>query len=141
MSSPINTSPSVYTDFNALAELRGRARDNDPEAVREVADQFEALFVQMMLKSMRDATEKGGLFDNDQSKLYQGMFDKQIAMEFTGGKGIGFSDMLVNQLSGRFSGVNNRGRTNAVEAYQSVAKDTALAPEFLLDTAKSGIGQ
>lgn len=141
MSSPINTAPSVYTDFNSLTELRGRVRDNDPEAVREVADQFEALFVQMMLKSMRDATEKGGLFDNDQSELYQGMFDKQISMEFTGGKGIGFSDMLVNQLGGRFSGVNNRGRTEAVDAYKIVAKDTVSTPGFLLDTTKSGADQ
>ncbi|NOX08541.1 MAG: hypothetical protein GXP22_03475 [Gammaproteobacteria bacterium] len=141
MSSPINTSPAVYTDFNSLTELRGRVRDNDPEAVREVADQFEAMFVQMMLKSMRDATEKGGLFDNDQSKLYQGMFDKQISMEFTSGKGIGISDMLVNQLSGRFSGITNQGRTDAVTAYQTVAKDTPPATEFLLNTDKSGVGQ
>lgn len=107
-------------DFNSLAELRGKARNNDPAAVREVADQFEALFVQMMLKSMREATEQGGLFDNDQSKFYQGMFDKQIAMEFSGSKGIGLADMLVKQLRGvvETESMTSKARADAVKSYQ-----------------------
>ena len=61
-----STAQAVYNDMGALADLRGRARANPNEAVEEVAQQFEALFIQMMLKSMRDAVEDGGLFGSDQ---------------------------------------------------------------------------
>lgn len=96
--------PSVYTDMQGLAKLRQRARaeggEQSPETLREVAGQFEALFVQQMLKTMRESTLNEGLMDNDQSKFYQGMFDQQIALEMTRGKGLGLADMLVRQLGG-----------------------------------------
>lgn len=96
--------PSVYTDMQGLAKLRQRARaeggEHSQETLREVAGQFEALFVQQMLKTMRESTLNEGLMDNDQSKFYQGMFDQQIALEMTRGKGLGLADMLVRQLGG-----------------------------------------
>jgi len=55
----------------------------------------------MMLKSMRDANPtEGGLFDNDQSKMYREMFDKQISLSMSEGRGIGLKDMLIRQLGG-----------------------------------------
>ncbi len=66
-----STAQAVYNDMGALADLRGRARANPNEAVEEVAQQFEALFIQMMLKSMRDAVEDGGLFGSDQLNTYR----------------------------------------------------------------------
>ena len=96
--------PSVYTDLQGLAQLRQRARaeggEHSPETLRQVAGQFEALFVQQMLKTMRESTLNEGLMDSDQSKFYQGMFDQQIALEMTRGKGLGLADMLVRQLGG-----------------------------------------
>lgn len=96
--------PSVYTDVQGLAQLRRQARadggEQSQETLREVAGQFEALFVQQMLKTMRESTLNEGLMDNDQSKFYQGMFDQQIALEMTRGKGLGLADMLVRQLGG-----------------------------------------
>lgn len=96
--------PSVYTDLQGLAQLRQAARaegnDHSPETLRKVAGQFEALFVQQMLKTMRESTLNEGLMDSDQSKFYQGMFDQQIALEMTRGKGLGLADMLVRQLGG-----------------------------------------
>ena len=71
----LNAAPS-YTDFQALSALRTEARDTPTEAIGEVASQFESLFVQMMLKSMRDATIDGGLFDSNQLDMYQQMFDQ-----------------------------------------------------------------
>lgn len=96
--------PSVYTDLQGLARLRQEARgeggQHSPETLRKVAGQFEALFVQQMLKTMRDSTLNEGLMDNDQTKFYQGMFDQQIALEMTRGQGLGLADMLVRQLGG-----------------------------------------
>ncbi len=91
---------SVYTDFQGLAELKRGARKQTPESIRETARQFEGLFLQMMLKSMRTASLGEGLMDNDQSKLYMEMFDKQVAMDMAKGKGIGMADMLFEQLGG-----------------------------------------
>jgi flagellar protein FlgJ len=90
---------SVYTDFNGLAELKAGGGKDSPETLRAVARQFESIFTQMMLKSMRDANLGEGLFDNDQSRMYMDMFDKQVSLEMSSGKGLGLADMMVRQLS------------------------------------------
>ena len=94
-----STAQAVYNDMGALADLRGRARANPNEAVEEVAQQFEALFIQMMLKSMRDAVEDGGLFGSDQLDTYQQMADQQTALDMASKGGIGLAEALVAQLS------------------------------------------
>ncbi len=88
----------VYTDFSGLAALRARAREDQGAALDQVARQFESLFLQMMLKSMRDASFGGGLMDSKQSEMYRDMFDKQIAMDMSQGEGIGLADVLKQQL-------------------------------------------
>lgn len=92
--------PDVYTDFNGLAKLRADARADTSESLRAVAAQFEALFVQMMLKSMRAATPEDGMLHSDQGDMYRDMFDQQLAINLAQSKGIGLADMLVNQLGG-----------------------------------------
>ena len=91
-----------YTDLNGLASLKAGAREQTPEALRETARQFEALFLQMMLKSMRDASgmNEGSLLDNDQTRFYREMYDKQIALKLSQGGGIGLADVVYRQLGG-----------------------------------------
>jgi flagellar protein FlgJ len=89
----------VYTDIQGLSKLRAQAKNNSEETLREVAGQFEALFLQMMLKSMRDANLAEGLLDSQHSKTYQSMYDKQIAIELSKQQGLGLADMMVRQLS------------------------------------------
>ena len=88
---------SIYNDFQGLSKLRSEASARAPEATREAARQFEALFVQMMLKSMRDAN---AVLGEEHDTTYEEMFDKQISMEMTKGKGLGMGDMMVRQLGG-----------------------------------------
>lgn len=90
----------MYSDFGALANLRTDARANSAGAMDEVASQFESLFVQMMLKSMRDATEKGGLFDSNQLDSYQQMHDQQLSLELAKQGGVGLADVIVQQFKG-----------------------------------------
>ena len=87
-------------DIQGLASLRSHAREAPGTAISEVAGQFESLFVQMMLKSMRDATVDGGLFDSSQLDTYQQMFDQQISLELSQQGGIGLAEILVTQLGG-----------------------------------------
>lgn len=93
--------PGVYTDLKGLAALKSEAKAQDPQALRAAARQFESLFARMMLKSMREAnaTFKDPLTDSDGQAFYQGMFDDQLAVEMTKGKGLGLADMLVQQLT------------------------------------------
>jgi len=90
----------VYTDFQGLAKLRAEARRDSPEALRAVAEQFEALFMQMMLKNMRAASFGDELFGSDQMDFYQGMFDQQLSLTLSKKQGMGLADMLVRQLGG-----------------------------------------
>lgn len=89
----------VITDFNALAKLKNDAREQDPEALKQVAKQFESLFLNMILKSMRQAKLDDGVLDNDQSKFYQEMYDQQLSTNLSGERGVGLADLMVKQLS------------------------------------------
>lgn len=91
MTAQINT----FNDFQGLSQLKTEAGARSPEAAREAARQFEALFVQMMLKSMRDAN---AVLGEQRDTTYEEMFDKQIAMEMSQGKGLGLGDLMVRQL-------------------------------------------
>ncbi|MFZ5594235.1 MAG: flagellar assembly peptidoglycan hydrolase FlgJ [Pseudomonadota bacterium] len=98
---PVDT----YTDFQGLAALRAQARGNanSPETLQAVARQFEGLFLQMMLKSMRDASLGEGIMDSEQTGFYQEMFDQQLSMTLSHGRGLGLSGMLVRQLGGKLA--------------------------------------
>jgi flagellar protein FlgJ len=89
----------VYTDFNGFAKLKGQARKESPEAVKEVAKQFESIFINNVLKSMREAKLADGAMDSDQSKFYNDMYDQQLAVHLSGSPGVGLADLIVKQLS------------------------------------------
>ena len=96
---PIDTSgATTYTDINALAALK---RDpNSPEALSAVAQQVEALFLQMMLKSMRDAAAAVET-DSNEMGMYQDMFDKQVALSISQHADLGIGRLLKRQLEGK----------------------------------------
>lgn len=92
---------AAITDFAQYTTLRAAADRNDPAALREVAGQFEALFLQTMLKNMREASLADPIFgESDSFEMYQDMMDKQLSVEMAFGKGIGLAEMLVRQLGG-----------------------------------------
>ncbi len=95
---PVDT--SFYADPASLNGLKREAASHSPDAIREAARQFESLFTNMMLKSMRSASMGDPLFGSDQADMYQDMFDEQMATQLSRGKGLGLADMLVRQLMG-----------------------------------------
>jgi peptidoglycan hydrolase FlgJ len=89
---------STYTDINSLAALK---RDpNSPQAISAVAEQVEALFLQMMLKSMRDASAAEET-DSNEMGMYQDMFDKQVALSISQHADLGIGRLLKRQLAGK----------------------------------------
>jgi flagellar protein FlgJ len=97
MTTPVNNA-GVYGDFAGLEKLKAGAAHSDPQALRQVARQFESLFARMMIKSMRAAVGRDPIFGSDQAQTYQGMYDDQLSLELTKGKGLGLADMLMRQL-------------------------------------------
>ena len=94
-------SGAIYNDFSQFTTLRAEAAKNPNAALEEVAAQFESIFLQQMLKSMRDATMKSELFDSSQMDTYQGMADQQLALKLAENGGIGLARMMVEQMQSK----------------------------------------
>ncbi|MGY3039536.1 flagellar protein FlgJ [Rhodanobacter sp. TND4EL1] len=105
---PINsTSPALdtWTELSGFHQLRAQARDDGGKsALPAVAKQFEAIFTQMMLKSMRDANASMGsdIAGSEQVNSYRDMFDQQLSLSLANGhNGLGIARLLVRQLGGK----------------------------------------
>lgn len=92
------TGPSSYLDFDGLRQLRGSAHRGDGTALRTTARQFEALFVQSILKSMRDSVEKSDLLSSETTEMYEGLFDKELAQILAKRGVLGIGDLLARQM-------------------------------------------
>ncbi|MDA8513012.1 MULTISPECIES: flagellar assembly peptidoglycan hydrolase FlgJ [unclassified Citrobacter] len=90
---------SAAWDAQSLNELKAKAGQDPAANIRPVARQVEGMFVQMMLKSMREALPKDGVFSSDSTRLYTSMYDQQIAQQMTAGKGLGLAEMMVKQMT------------------------------------------
>src|SRR5690242_6822270 len=88
----------LASDSRSLDQLKRAARDDPRQAVKKVATQFEALFMQMVLKSMREATPHAGLLDSQEQDMYRGMLDQQVAQQIAG-KGTGLAELIARQLA------------------------------------------
>ncbi len=97
---PISTDLSTHLaiDAQGLGNLRLKSKQSPDQALRQASQQFESLFMNMMLKSMRDATPQNGLFDSDQTRTFTTMLDQQLSQNLSA-KGIGLADIMMKQLS------------------------------------------
>lgn len=107
-------------DPAALAGLKREARTQSPQALREVARQFESLFTRMLLKSMREASFGDSLTGGDGEGFYRDMYDDQLAVELSKGSGLGLAEMLVEQLT--------RARLGGTSAAEPATAATAATP-------------
>jgi len=101
MSESITSDPRMTNalDFAGLAQMRAGAVQGDEKVTKEVAQQFEAIFINMMLKSMREATDRSGLLDSEATKTYESMFDQQLSTELSANGTFGIAQALQNQLN------------------------------------------
>ena len=136
----LGAAPS-FTDFQALASLRSEARNSPTEALDDVASQFESLFVQMMLKSMRDATIDGGLFDSNSMDIYQQMFDQQVSLDISQRGGVGLAETLINQLGATQEGNKLGGKELAegVDEALGALVDTDMNSQPLVSLGRTAV--
>lgn len=99
----INPLVPLAADSRSLDALRNQASRDPQAAVRSAAGQFEALFMRQLLKSMRDAIPKSGMWDGAGQAMYQDMFDQQMAQSMSGRPG-GLADVIARQLSRNVKG-------------------------------------
>lgn len=98
-------------DVQGFDALRAQAGADPQKALKSTARQFDAVFIQMMLKSMREATPEDGILDSNDSKQYTSMLDQQLAQQLSS-KGVGVADALIKQLS-RNMGIGDAGGAGA----------------------------
>lgn len=116
----------TYTNMSGFAGLRSAAQKDQTSALPAVAKQFESIFTQMMLKSMRDASSAMGddIMGSQATDAYRDMFDKQLSVTLSQGKGIGIADMLIRQLGGTASA---QGASSSDGLFAGVTGDASTA--------------
>lgn len=136
---PIDTGAKVahmqdsYLDPNSLDSIKAMGRDRDPQALKEVAKKFEAMFVQQMLKTMREANAafgEGNYFDSQATHFHRDMLDQQMVLNLTSGSGIGLADHFYKQM------LQNYGVGMKPESTAGVSqKDSLHQPDGSLEQA------
>lgn len=94
-----------YFDQNSLNSVKAMGRHNDPAALQEISKKFEAMFVQQMLKSMREANAVFGednIFSSKEVEFHQGMMDQQMVINLTSGEGMGLAKAMYQQMQMRY---------------------------------------
>lgn len=116
-----NIQRRFYADNNSLTNLSSKS--DDIESLKTVAKEFEAIFLQMAIKSMRDAVKsmKSELTSDNATDTYQDMYDNQLSMQLSGSSRLGIADAIVRQFSQNFSIDTNA--TNPAATNTSVNKD------------------
>ena len=84
-------------DVQGVDALRRTVRSAPDEGLKQVSRQFEALFMNMVLKSMREASPESGLLDSQSEKVYLSMLDQQLSQSLSG-RGLGLAEAMLAQL-------------------------------------------
>jgi len=123
---------STYNDFEGLAGLRAAAKNDQNKAVDKVAEQFESMFMHMMLKEMRKTVPESEFFNTPGVKLFQDMQDQQIALEVAKGSPLGIADMLKTSLER-----NGHIKTEVIEASNNIG--TLRSAAFPLNVPEASV--
>lgn len=83
----------------SLSDLKLAAKQDPTQSMQVVAKQFEAMFMNILTKSMRGTNSGESLFDNGETRLYTELLDQQFSQKIAAGKGLGLADMLIQQFA------------------------------------------
>ncbi|MBB2777693.1 UNVERIFIED_ORG: flagellar protein FlgJ [Comamonas terrigena] len=148
MSLSLSANNALATDINSLNGLKNQANANNPQAAREAAKQLESLFMHEMIKSMRQATMKSGMLDNESSKLADSMMDQQLSISMAGMPG-GLADAITAQIARSMgidpseAGVNPAAALGGTERNFSIPSTVSFAgrtPRYPGLSGNSGVG-
>ncbi len=152
---------NVYTDISSLNAIKATGREDTAAGMKKVAKQFESLFINMMLKTMRESNKvfsEGNYLSSNELEIHQQNFDNQLSLHLSSGSGIGLADNLYKQLMQQYDvktnedlSISKSGPIESPEDYvnkvlphaQNAAKELGVAPEFLVaqSALESGWGK
>ena len=134
----------IYTDLSGVQQLKVQNKTDKAGALKNIAHQFEAMMVQMMMKSMRDANAvfaDGDMTSSSDGKFYQDMFDNQLSLSLSKGRGFGIAEALMRQLQGRAGNAVDKGAALGVDSTlssaQGINSDHNLSADRSLGSDKS----
>lgn len=143
MKSPaVGAEQRLSLDARALDRLKTQSRDRPDEALKAAAKQFEAVFMNMLLKSMREALPQTDAFGSDSTRLYTSMLDQEMSTKLGERGGMGIADLLIKQLGdaqkGRPAALPEAGRARAIEKLNAATAQAqpgagAGAPQSFVD--------
>lgn len=125
-----------FADFSSLSQLKSQAQTDPNAALKQVAEQFESIFLNMLLKNMRSTNEAigGSLFNSTQTKQYQEMMDSQLAQTLSKSGGVGLADALIREYQGTPHSQSS-GLTGDTDFLNQVAKQDLARIQFLAKRA------
>jgi flagellar protein FlgJ len=89
----------LAVDPKALGDLKRRAIEDPEGALKAVAQQFEQLLLDQMMRAMRTAAPGDSLLDNEATRMFTGMLDQEFSRKLAASGGLGLADLLVTQLT------------------------------------------
>jgi flagellar protein FlgJ len=140
-----NGGAGLAIDANSLNSLRTMSKDsNSDEALKGAAKQFEAIFLNMVMKSMREATPSESPFESDQSKMFLSMLDQEMTQKLAD-RGIGLAEVLVKQLSKDKQltpeqGIARAQEKNVLSAPERVALRQANLAKYYSNGQRNAVG-
>lgn len=105
--------PGLVADPRALGDLKRQAIEDEPGALRAAAKQFELLFLDMVMKSMRSTVPGESLVDNAGSRMFTGLLDQEFVRGIGEQGGVGLAELLVKQLSQLHGAADQEQRRSA----------------------------
>jgi flagellar protein FlgJ len=132
------TAANTYTDLAGLAAIK--KDPNSPQAMHALAQQVDALFLQMMLKSMREAGAEEGEPDSNAMGMYQDLYDKQISLTLSQHGGLGIGALLTRQMAAAAAGGASTGPVGSTPATAPTAMPLRRPPTAAVGDAEGEPG-
>lgn len=129
----IQTTPNrAAFDVQGAQDVRAQFQKDPQQGLKAAAQQFETMFLQMVMKSMRDTVPQEGMLDSDQTRLYNSLLDQQMAQNLsTSGKGVGFARLIEQQLGRQSAGSLGSDAADAAKAADSTLPLTTSMPTHM----------
>ena len=136
-------SSSFVLDSRTTANLRQALKDDPRAGLRQAAQQFEGMLLQMMLKSMREAMPQDGLLDSDQTRFFTTILDQQLAQNLSSRNALGFAKAIEQSLGRGLPSEGNDALNDALgRLRQSVSEQqTASSAAFFAGDAGGRTGR
>ena len=128
-------------DTKGAADLRLKLKQDPQAGLKQAAQQFEGMLLQVMLKSMRDAAPQDGLMDNEQTRFFTSILDQQLAQNLSSKGQLGFAKLIEQQMGRNLlsSGSNNDTVSLSLNLLQQAILERQAASSAA-SLAASGIG-